>query len=71
MEQRRSGRGNINLNYRTMSGIFNRNTNTNTNNNNNNNNNNNTNQLDRIQQQLNSVKIEWVHLKVLRDDAQK
>ena len=49
-----------------MSSIRSRNTNTN-----NNNNNNNTNPLDHIQQQLNSIKSEWVDLKALRDDAQK
>ena len=65
--QRRSGRSNVNLDYRSMSGIRSRNNNTNDNNNNNNNNN--TNQLDHIQQELNSVKSEWVDLKALRDDA--
>ena len=61
--QRRSGRSNVNLDYRSMSGIRSRNNNTN--------NNNNTNPLDHIQQQLNSIKSEWVDLKALRDDAQK
>ena len=69
MGQRRSGRSNVNLDYRSMSGIRSRNNNTNDNNNNNNNNN--TNPLDHIQQQLNSIKSEWVDLKALRDDAQK
>ena len=68
--QRRSGRSNVNLDYRSMSGIRSRNNNTNDNNNNNNNNNN-TNPLDHIQQELNSIKSEWVDLKALRDDAQK
>ena len=63
--QRRIGRSNINLDYRTMSGIRNRNTNTN------NNNNHNTNSLDRIKQQLNSTNIEWVDLKALCDNARK
>ena len=60
MGQRRSERSNINLDYRTMGGICSRKTN-----------NNNTNPLEHIKQQLNSVKIEWVDLKTLRDDAQK
>ena len=64
--QRRSGRRNNNLDYRTISGIRNRNTNTNTNTNNNN-----TNPLYHIQQQLYSVKTEWVDLKASCDDAQK
>ena len=63
MGQRRSGRTNVNLDYRFISGIHSRNTNTN--------NNNTTNPFDYIQQQLKSINSEWGDLKALRDDAQK
>ena len=63
MGQRRSGRTNVNLDYRSISGIRSRNNNTN--------NNNTTNPFDYIQQQLMSIKSEWGDLKTLRDDAQK
>ena len=51
MGQRRSGRTNVNLDYRFISGIHSRNTNAN--------NNNTTNPFDYIQQQLKSINSEW------------